>query len=632
MKHKNFILPIIILSILLVSTFLVSALPCYNGGTVTLNGNKCVNTFLTNDTFVLTGSLTNAQVLVVAGGGAGGGGANNMGGGGGGGGLVYNDSFSLSSGNYTIIIGVGGEPADFFGGNGTNSSFYNIIAVGGGGGGAGLGLNGGSGGGSKIEGQDTNYAGISTQGNYGGIGYGNKGGGGDGLHSASSGGGGSGSAGFDVTVDNYGSRGGYGKNYTIFNGTTLTYACGGGGAGGGTGLVGIGGCINAGIGAKYGIDSPTSAENGTGSGGGGGAGLVGNKGGAGGSGIVIITYDTLTPQIEFVSPTDENGDSYQRQNILINTSVINDFDLINIYVYNSTFNQITNLSSASSPFFQNFSIGTDGTFYFNATACGSSGCDSTETRTVYLDTFNPVVDITYPDPNNLTFNHFINTINFTVLNTGSIDTCLVSINNGANVSVPNCTEGNVMTYSGFNSTEGLNTVTVWANDTVSLFGSHTHIFTIDTIPPTIEIASPTNTTYTSVSQLINITSDGNVIYNFDGTNQTYTGITFVDFNEGTNVLNVYATDEAGNFNSESVSFTVTTPVIPLTPIPSTVLSSPIYQIMASSGAGLGIFIEFMGRSLPFFLLALGFVAIFIAIGYAIANAMKESGLKVNWSG
>lgn len=323
--------------------------------------------------------------------------------------------------------------------------------------------------------------------------------------------------------------------------------------------------------------------------------------------------------INFVSPTDENGDSYQRQNILVNVSS-EGTENITINFYNSTHNLVASFSNSTSPFFKNYSTGTDGIFYFNATSCIGESCVSTETIQVNLDTFNPVVDIIYPDPDNSIFNYFVNTVNFTVLNTGSIDTCLVSVNGGANVSVPNCTEGNIMTYSGFNSTEGNNTITVWANDTVSLFGSHTHTYTVDTIPPTINIVSPINANYSGAVQMLNISTNGNtIIYNFDGTNHTYTVPVFVTFNEGSNILNVYAYDLAGNFNSTNVSFDVNTPIIVILP---SVLSNPIYQVMNGFGSGLGIFILFMAQALPLLLIGLAFVGILVIVGYAIVNAIK----------
>lgn len=603
---------------ILVQTFLISAITCYSGGVVTANGNKCVNTFTINGSFNVTSDIPNAEMLIIGGGGAGG---SYFGGGGGAGGLIYNNSYSLSSGNYNIVIGLGGNARGI---NGGNSSFDSLIAIGGGNGGIGGGStspianNGGSGGGG----------GATTSIRFGALGILGQGyNGGDSLGTGGNyttgGGGGSSQIGFNSTSLNSGNGG----DGTLINitGTPTYYAGGGGGSSGKFAISGIGGLGGGGNGGK--IDTGSGAwfsdgTNGTdGTGGGGGGGIIDGVGGenyaySGGSGIIIISYNSV-PAIEFVSPTDENGDSYQRQNILVN--VTSDINNITIYFYNSTQNLVANFSSTSSPFFYNYSTGIDGTFYFNATSCNDLVCSSTETRFVNLDSFNPIIDIFYPIEEGF-YNYNVNTINFTVLNTGTIDTCLVSINGAINISVPNCTEGITMAYSGFNSTEGNNTITVWANDTVGLSGSHTHIYTIDTIPPTIDIIFPINTTYLSRTQILNISSNGNtILYNFDGTNHTYISPIFVIFNEGFNDLEVYALDNAGNFNSTNILFTVNTPP------PPAYLSNSIYQIISSSGAGLGMFIIFIAKALPLLLIGLAFVGILVVIGMAIKKYLVDGG-------
>ena len=65
-----------------------------------------VHTFTSSGTFTVTGGNGTAEVLIVAGGGGGGGGASiNGGGGGGAGGLIYNSSVTISSQEYSIVVG-----------------------------------------------------------------------------------------------------------------------------------------------------------------------------------------------------------------------------------------------------------------------------------------------------------------------------------------------------------------------------------------------------------------------------------------------------------------------------------------------------------------------------------------------
>jgi hypothetical protein len=259
------------------------------------------------------------EVLVVAGGGGGGA---HVGGGGGAGGLIYNTAYQLSSAAaVTVTIGGGGTGAspDQRGGNGSNSVFGSLTAIGGGGGGtwggAGNpnGLNGGSGGGAAgTEGVQyaTGGTGTAGQGNSGGN-VGPR----SGFNSSGVGGGGAGGGSLsradasDATQIN----GGSGLPFSIL-GTTYFFAGGGGpgayssvnggngGAGGGGG--GASTAASGGTGDTQSINAASNGSSGfgaaggaaaTNSGGGGGAGAGGGSGtgGAGGSGIVIVRYPGL---------------------------------------------------------------------------------------------------------------------------------------------------------------------------------------------------------------------------------------------------------------------------------------------------------------------------------------------------
>ena len=141
------------------------ASPPYVGGYV-------VHKFTSSDTLNIPVPAS-ADVLVVAGGG-GGGGNNSYGAGGGAGGLIYSNAFSIASNsNYTVTVG-GGGAAGNVGGNGTNSVFDSLTALGGGGGamGASAGGSGGSGGGAFCGTPGTGLQPGSSSG-----GYGNNGGG-----------------------------------------------------------------------------------------------------------------------------------------------------------------------------------------------------------------------------------------------------------------------------------------------------------------------------------------------------------------------------------------------------------------------------------------------------------------------
>lgn len=268
------------------------------GGTVTTSGNYRIHTFTSSSNFVLpTGISTDVEYLIVGGGGAGGG--SDAGGGGGAGGYQTGTVSSLSAGTYSITVGAGGSgnPAGQ-GGDGQNSTFPAVptSSVGGGGGGKGNsgsqnGRSGGSGGGGGW-GRRAGGSGSPGQGNPGGYGNGPVVGGGP----STSGGGGGGhaqaGAGYDNAPTGVVGNGGNGSPSSI-TGSPVYYS-GGGGAGtdGGLSTGGQGGGGAGGRGSPVTQAFPGTANRG--GGGGGGRGYGGGQSSNGGSGIVIVRYDTTS--------------------------------------------------------------------------------------------------------------------------------------------------------------------------------------------------------------------------------------------------------------------------------------------------------------------------------------------------
>ncbi len=233
------------------------------GGTITYADGYTIHKFTSSGTLTVSGS-GNVEVLVVGGGG--GGGYNSTyghEGGGGAGGCLYNNSYSLAAGTYTVTVGSGGTANH----NGQNSSISTLTAIGGGHGGARSGQTiyaqaGGSGGGGAYccASECTGGAGTSGQGYAGGSSPGTYG----------AGGGGCGGVGASTR------NGGAGATYSI-SGASICY--GGGGASndsGGTATCG---------GGSYGSNGQANT---------GGGGSGGNH--PGGSGVVIVRYPTpLSP-------------------------------------------------------------------------------------------------------------------------------------------------------------------------------------------------------------------------------------------------------------------------------------------------------------------------------------------------
>jgi hypothetical protein len=238
------------------------------------------------------------EYLVVAGGGGGGGcrSGQHEAGGGGAGGYLANIANITQGVTYSVVVGAGGDggsPSPGAGGaQGGTSSAFGTSTTGGGGGvnATATGGSGGSGGGS--------YAGAAGSGTPG---QGNPGGTGGGYGQNGAGGGGAGQAGSPGPTS--AGRGGNGNVW--LNSTTY--------AGGGGGQSGIGGTGGGSPGKAY---APGPAAGGTNTGGGGGAGwsVSSQPGGSGGSGVVILRYESyLDPAANTngnVSVTTSNGYRY----------------------------------------------------------------------------------------------------------------------------------------------------------------------------------------------------------------------------------------------------------------------------------------------------------------------------------
>ena len=245
--------------------------------------------------------------LVVAAGGGGGG----WGGGGGAGGMLTGSIDTVTSGSsFTMTVGAGGSAgttAYSAGGDGGASSlagsgYTTVSTVGGGGGGfynGNDGRDGGSGGGGGIAESGTNNV---TSGGSGTAGQGNDGGQGGGRSGVYYGGGGGGGAG-QIGQNHVGqTRGGHGGSGSLSNitGTDTFYAGGGGGhtdRSGDTNVRALGGPGGGGDGGIY-LSPHRSAEAGDANTGGGGGSATGagasydSYSAAGGSGIVIVSYDS----------------------------------------------------------------------------------------------------------------------------------------------------------------------------------------------------------------------------------------------------------------------------------------------------------------------------------------------------
>jgi len=109
---------------------------------------------------------------------------------------------------------------------------------------------------------------------------------------------------------------------------------------------------------------------------------------------LFIEYsDLVPPNLQFVSPTETSGTFLNKNFILVNVTSSDDIALKNITtnLYNST-GRLNSSTSLTSPLYLNFLNLLDGIYYFNSTATDTSNNqNSSGTRSVTLDTTNPLI-------------------------------------------------------------------------------------------------------------------------------------------------------------------------------------------------------------------------------------------------
>ncbi|MFW5793885.1 MAG: hypothetical protein ACOCV1_00145 [Bacillota bacterium] len=268
---------------------------------------------------------------------------------------------------------------------------------------------------------------------------------------------------------------------------------------------------------------------------------------------VNFLIDTIYPLIEFNSTTEINNSNLSQDYIEIGLSITEE-NLKNItyYLYNdSLIDSYTSLNE-----YYIFEDLSDASYYYNVTSCDSVGnCNSTETRVILLDTIDPTIGNLSPSNETITSNTSINfTANITDDNVKNASLYIDDINtNSTNIS----SSGEVSWI--VTLTDGIKNWFVRVFDWSGNFNdSDKYQITIDTSNPTLNIESPTNTTYDTDDIQINYTSDSdNVTYSLNGSsNISIDSEDFINAKHGSNELILYAIDEAGNVNSSSVTFEV----------------------------------------------------------------------------
>jgi len=201
-----------------------------------------------------------------------------------------------------------------------------------------------------------------------------------------------------------------------------------------------------------------------------------------------ITFDTTYPTINFTFPTETSGTTNTTRNyLLVNvTSEDTNFKNITINLFNSAKTLINSTNFITNSSYLNFSSLSDGTYYFNATACDIlNNCNHTETRNVTIDANSPIITINSP-LNNSYYNNVI--FNVSLNKNG---TCLYSIDGAANLTMNSTDNKN---FSAINSSmsQVVHNLTFSCNDTFGRLNSTSLRFYFDNTSPVVALISPTN--------------------------------------------------------------------------------------------------------------------------------------------
>ncbi|MBS3092933.1 hypothetical protein J4466_05960 [Candidatus Pacearchaeota archaeon] len=179
---------------------------------------------------------------------------------------------------------------------------------------------------------------------------------------------------------------------------------------------------------------------------------------------------------------------------------------------------------------------------------------------VSVDTQQPVVAFTYP-ANSSNYSSNSIGVNYTVSDDGTLSRCAWTNNTGVTNKTITCNTN----ISGETWLQGINNITIYANDSVANSNSSTITFFVDSVNPSINITAPLNASNLSTSTVeVNYTvSDLNLQAckwtnssgRFNTTIACGANISFSWF-EGWNNITIYANDSFNFVNSTTVSFFV----------------------------------------------------------------------------
>ncbi|MFA5174511.1 MAG: fibrinogen-like YCDxxxxGGGW domain-containing protein [Candidatus Pacearchaeota archaeon] len=284
-----------------------------------------------------------------------------------------------------------------------------------------------------------------------------------------------------------------------------------------------------------------------------------------GTGSVTFTIDTTNPTIDYSSESDSDNSLLNRNNIYVKVSAseANEKNItFNLYYSNGSSVNSSSYTDARREI--NWTGLTDESYKFNVSIYdNASNSASTATRSLRIDTTNPLITIVSPASQTYTDS----SVSFSVSSNENLSSCVFSLNDFATNYTMTLNSSNTGASYNRNVDDGSYTAKFWCIDSAGNANNTVNIsFAIDTVNPVINIEYPTDNQYlnynTSVSLNYSVSSaDVNSCwYSVDLgiTNTTLASCSNASLNlsEGNHLVYVWVNDSANLKGSDSVNFTI----------------------------------------------------------------------------
>lgn len=275
------------------------------------------------------------------------------------------------------------------------------------------------------------------------------------------------------------------------------------------------------------------------------------------SSTVYFQVDQTNPQMSFRDPTPSRNANTTETNISFNMTISETYPDSIIFNWNGTNETLTYSGNSVAASRGNLTDSTYSYYSFINDTAGNSNIS--EIRYITVDTQHPY--ISNVEPGNNSWVKGIILVNVTAGDSGSgISSVIANISNSTSyISYNLINSGDIWNIS-LNSTQledGDYNLSIYVWDQAGLMNSTGNTIHLDNTPPVIAIASPSNTTYSDTSILLNFSVNENTSwtgYSLNGASNITSANTTITAVSGANNITIYANDSSNNRGSTIVHF------------------------------------------------------------------------------